>query len=253
MFKKYTTDNNEVNLLSFIIKNNISSLVRTAFLVEVINVDRDNNTVDVLPLINLESNIIYNIPYFIYQCGSNTVYLTPEKGDYGLCIVADRDISKLKNTKKRSNPNSYRMFDVRDSLYLGSFLKENNNNNNKEILKNSIILDKDIGITISSDNSSITIDNNNNITITANSNVNINSKEANIKSDTINIESSKNTIINSNSNVNVKATNVTIDSDNINLGTNPLKASVLTTNAIITSPNGPCTITSSGSSSVKVG
>ncbi len=226
MFRKYTTDNNELNLLSFIIKNNISSLVRTAFLVEVINVDKDNNMVDVLPLINLESNIIYNIPYFIYQCGSNAVYLTPEKGDYELCIVADRDISKLKNTKKRSNPNSHRVFDVRDSLYIGSFI-----NNNKETLKNSIILSKDNGITISSDNSSITIDNNNNITITANSNVNINCKET----------------------VNIKATNVTIDSDNINLGTNPLKASVLTTNAIITSPNGPCTITSSGSSSVKVG
>lgn len=64
----------------------------------------------------------FDIPYIRTQGGKNAVIIDPEVGDIGLIVVADRDISKVKKTKKEANPGSRRRNDVADGLYIGGIL-----------------------------------------------------------------------------------------------------------------------------------
>lgn len=86
--------------------------------------------VDILPLIiqvdgagNAYDNAtIYNVPYFRCQGGANAVIIDPKVGDLGICLVASRDISKVKRTKTSAAPDSKRRYDWADSLYIGGVL-----------------------------------------------------------------------------------------------------------------------------------
>ncbi|OBX10464.1 phage baseplate assembly protein [Gallibacterium salpingitidis] len=115
----------------------ISSLInriQTVTLVQVkaVNVTGVNpvGTVDVQPMVaQLDGQggihphgIIFNIPYFRLQGGSNAVIIDPKVGDIGMCGFCSRDISSIKNTKKPSSPQSRRKFDYADGLFFGGFL-----------------------------------------------------------------------------------------------------------------------------------
>lgn len=86
--------------------------------------------VDVTPLVNqvdsvgipIEHKTIYNVPYFRLQGGANAVIIDPEVGDIGICVFASRDISKVKKTKTRANPDSKRSYSYSDGLYIGGVL-----------------------------------------------------------------------------------------------------------------------------------
>lgn len=89
-------------------------------------------TVDVLPLVNMmdgagktyQHETIYNVPYFRLQGGKNAIIADPQKGDIGIALFADRDISSVKNSKKQGNPGSRRRYAFADALYIGGVLND---------------------------------------------------------------------------------------------------------------------------------
>lgn len=154
-FNDFTTDNNEFNVWQFMIKSALSK-IRTAFLVKVVNVYKEKNLVDIFPIIKgvdangneLEQLPIFRIPYFQYVGGSNKIIITPEVNDYGLCITSDRDITNFKINRKETKPATLRMFDARDSFYVGGFLNEKQIKNLIEINNNGIKVKTDGTMTI---------------------------------------------------------------------------------------------------------
>lgn len=86
--------------------------------------------VDVTPLVNMmdglgqgsEHGVIYNLPYSRLQGGKNAIICDPVVGDIGMALIADRDISLVKKTKKRSLPGSRRRNDLADGVYLFGIL-----------------------------------------------------------------------------------------------------------------------------------
>lgn len=77
-------------------------------------VDADNNSV--------KRGEIFNVPFIRLQGGSNAVIIDPVAGDIGMCCYASRDISLLKRIKDFVAPNSKRMYDVSDAIYIGGVL-----------------------------------------------------------------------------------------------------------------------------------
>jgi hypothetical protein len=64
--------------------------------------------------------VIYGIPCPRCQSGANVIINDPNVGDYGILLVADRDISSVKkNAGAQSNPGSYRRHDLADDLMRG--------------------------------------------------------------------------------------------------------------------------------------
>lgn len=86
--------------------------------------------VDVVPMVHqldgdnqpVPHGVIYGIPYIRVQGGTNAVIIDPQKGDIGLCVFADRDISTVKATKDAAPPGSARVFSMADGLYVGGVL-----------------------------------------------------------------------------------------------------------------------------------
>lgn len=86
--------------------------------------------VDIQPLVNLMDGLgkstphgtINNVPYMRLQGGKNAVIIDPVVGDIGYAVICDRDSSAVKNTKKQSNPGSFRRFSLADSIYVGGIL-----------------------------------------------------------------------------------------------------------------------------------
>jgi hypothetical protein len=127
----------EFNVIQFLIQQALR-LVSTATLVQVMGVTDPPGqttavgTVDVQPLVRMNDGVgnttdhgtIYKLPYFRLQAGTDGIVLNPKKGDIGLAVFADRDISAVKKNKKLSNPGSFRIFDKSDGLYLGGFLNK---------------------------------------------------------------------------------------------------------------------------------
>ena len=123
----------EPNQLRFIISQLLSK-IQTATLVEIVGSDASGiapvGFVDVVPLVAqidgqgkaTKHATIYNVPYFRLQGGANAVVLDPQVGDIGICLFANRDISKVKATRKASVPGSYRKFSWSDGLYVGGVL-----------------------------------------------------------------------------------------------------------------------------------
>jgi len=85
---------------------------------------------DVQPMVNqldadgnaIPHGQINGIPFMTLQAGGNAVLMTPEVGDNGVCLFADRDISSVKANRDISNPGSMRQCDMADGLYVGGFL-----------------------------------------------------------------------------------------------------------------------------------
>lgn len=124
----------EYNTAVFII-NSILAKMQTATLVKVIKCTNSGGlsavgTVDVQVLVNLQTavgvaithDIIYGLPYFRIQGGSNAIILDPQPGDIGAAVFCSRDISSVVNAKGFANPGSNRKFDWADGLYFGGML-----------------------------------------------------------------------------------------------------------------------------------
>ena len=119
--------------MGFIISSMINR-IQTVTLVQIKGVKASGvnpvGTVDVQPLVAQldgqggihQHGVIYNIPYFRLQGGSNAIIIDPKVGDIGMCGFCSRDISSVKSNKAASAPGSYRRFDYADGLYFGGFL-----------------------------------------------------------------------------------------------------------------------------------
>jgi hypothetical protein len=87
-------------------------------------------TVDVMPMITqvngsgqaVPHGELYQLPYVRIQGGTNGIVIDPKKDDIGLAIFAERDITKVVNTKQVSPPDSRRMMSMSDGVYLGGIL-----------------------------------------------------------------------------------------------------------------------------------
>lgn len=86
--------------------------------------------VDVQPLVNqidadgkpTPHGVIYGIPYFRIQGGTDAVIMDPKAGDIGMAAFASHDISSVKANKAQANPGSRRRFDMADGMYFGGLL-----------------------------------------------------------------------------------------------------------------------------------
>jgi hypothetical protein len=120
--------------LSFLV-NQILARISTITLVKIVSVTNNGGVspvgfVDVQPLVNqvdgagnaTPHGIVYGLPYFRLQGGTNAIILDPQVGDIGMCGFASRDISSVKASKAQANPGSGRVFDMADGLYFGGFL-----------------------------------------------------------------------------------------------------------------------------------
>lgn len=109
--------------------------MQTVALVKVVGVSQHGDlspvgTVNVQPLVNqmtgdrkaVPHGVIYGIPYFRLQGGSNALILDPQVGDIGMCGFCSRDSASAVANKGFANPNSHRKFDWADGLYFGGFL-----------------------------------------------------------------------------------------------------------------------------------
>jgi hypothetical protein len=87
-------------------------------------------TVDVLPLVQqIDGNgygtshgVVHGLPWSRVQGGKNAIICDPQVGDVGYVVAADRDISKVKNTRAESLPGSRRRFNISDGVYAGGCL-----------------------------------------------------------------------------------------------------------------------------------
>jgi len=87
-------------------------------------------TVDVMPMITqvngsgqaVPHGELFQLPYVRVQGGTNGIVIDPKQGDIGLAIFAERDITKVVNTKQVSPPDSRRMMSMSDGVYLGGIL-----------------------------------------------------------------------------------------------------------------------------------
>lgn len=120
--------------LQFVISQMLKDM-QTMTLVEVVAVSNDGGlspvgTVDVRPMVNqmtgqqtsVPHGVIYKIPYFRIQGGTNAVIIDPQVGDIGMCGFCSRDISTVVATRKAALPASLRKYDWADGLYFGGFL-----------------------------------------------------------------------------------------------------------------------------------
>lgn len=120
--------------LSFLV-NQILARISTIALVKIVAVTNNGGVspvgfVDVQPLVNqvdgggnaTPHGVVYGLPYFRLQGGSNAIILDPQVDDIGMCGFASRDISSVKASKAHANPGSGRLFDMADGLYFGGML-----------------------------------------------------------------------------------------------------------------------------------
>lgn len=88
--------------------------------------------VNVMPMVKMIDGVgqtvdhvqVYNLPYFRLVGGSKGIILDPKENDIGFVIVADRDISAVKQSKKASPPGSKRANNIADGVFVGCFLAE---------------------------------------------------------------------------------------------------------------------------------
>jgi len=122
--------------ITFLVKQ-LQGLFRTCTLVRVEKCTNSGGVspigfVDVTPIVNMvdglmkgsEHGKVYGLPYARVQGGRNAVICDPCKGDLGVAVISDRDISTVKKTKKVGNPGSRRRGDLADGLYLFTVLAE---------------------------------------------------------------------------------------------------------------------------------
>jgi hypothetical protein len=106
---------------------------RTAVPVKIMDVtpsaDGLTYTVDVQPMVkqvdgvgnSVSHGTIHGIPHANGSGGNGAAIIKPKKGDMGLMVVCDRDISGVIANKGEATPGSGRMHDLSDGVYLGGF------------------------------------------------------------------------------------------------------------------------------------
>lgn len=127
-------DASQFNVISAIVAGALGR-VRTMVFVKVVAVTNAGELspvgfVDVLPLVKAADGVgnvtphgtVFNLPYFRVQGGKNAVIIDPEVDDVGIAIIADRDSSSVKSTKKEAAPGSKRRFSLADGVYIGGIL-----------------------------------------------------------------------------------------------------------------------------------
>lgn len=126
----------EYGTLAFVVKQ-IVGAISSATIVKVISCTNSGGVspfgfVDAQPLVNqldglgnsVPHALLYHLPYFRLQGGANAIICDPEPGDLGIAIIADRDVSTVKNTQAQANPGSRRRFDMSDGIYVGGILNK---------------------------------------------------------------------------------------------------------------------------------
>lgn len=69
-----------------------------------------------------EHATVFNLPYFRLSGGHKAIIMDPKEGDVGFVVVADRDTSGVKKSKKVSPPGSKRRFNLADGIYISACL-----------------------------------------------------------------------------------------------------------------------------------
>ena len=120
------------NLINFNIDQKLLSLQTSMpVLVQAVHPNTAfTGTVDVFPMLQQVGNdgtlwdysTLYNLPYTRIQGGVNGIIIDPAINDIGIAIFASRDITTVKNTRKKGKPGSYRSYDLADGMYLGGIL-----------------------------------------------------------------------------------------------------------------------------------
>lgn len=70
----------------------------------------------------VEHEVIYNLPVWRLQGGSNAVIMPPHVGDIGFLGICDRDISAVKATRQAAMPGSKRTHNYADAIWFGGVL-----------------------------------------------------------------------------------------------------------------------------------
>jgi len=133
-FQEPNTEGDEFNTLYFLMQS-VLAKANVAMMVKVKAVTTTGGVnpagyVDVQPMVNqvdgagnsFPHGVVYHLPYFRLQGGTNAVILDPQVDDIGLAVICDRDISSVKATGDVANPGSRRRFSFSDGMYFGGFL-----------------------------------------------------------------------------------------------------------------------------------
>ncbi len=122
--------NTDYNAVMFAIKQALA-ITRTCTIVQIVSCTVHDEVgligfVDALPLVNLVDGTfnsfphgtLHNLSYARVSGGPNAIICDPQVGDIGVAVIADRDISVVKKTKKQAAPGSGRRFALADGVYL---------------------------------------------------------------------------------------------------------------------------------------
>lgn len=111
--------------------------------------------VEVQPMVQMVDGIsrtidhvsVYNLPYVRMVGGKSAVIIDPQENDIGIVVVADRDISGVKNSKKVSPPGSARSNNIADGIFIGSVLSEKPESYVRFVDATTIEISPDKGVT----------------------------------------------------------------------------------------------------------
>lgn len=120
----------DFQIMRWLQKTWVSTLVQVVAVTPYSDDGTTGGTVDLQPLVNqvdgngnaVPHGVLYGVQYWRLQGGANAVIVDPVAMDIGLAIFADRDISRVKATRKQGNPGSSRFHDPADGVYLGGLL-----------------------------------------------------------------------------------------------------------------------------------
>ena len=111
--------------------------------------------VEVIPMVQMVDGIgrtvdhvsVYNLPYIRMTGGKSAVIIDPKADDIGIVVVADRDISAVKNSKKVSPPGSGRSNNLSDGIFIGCCLSEKPESYVRFVDDTTIEISPDKGVT----------------------------------------------------------------------------------------------------------
>lgn len=131
----------------------------------VTKVDRQNNKVNVIPLIRVlltdgttqKRNEVFNIPIGNISTKKYIINVPIEVGDYGYIKTCDRDISLFKQSWNEAKPNTLRKQNFSDGVFYPDTINPTNWNIDNEDLNNLVIQYKDGSTKISMGENKITL------------------------------------------------------------------------------------------------
>lgn len=151
------TNSSTYNALDFFVNQKLLE-VNTCELVKVVAVD--DGFVDVQPMVlsldgddkPLNNVVNYHLPYLRVQGGANGIICKPSVGDVGLVCYCQRDITNVLNSGGVNVPNTARIFDASDGVYVLSVASLNNAPSRFiEFTDNGIIITANSALTINGD------------------------------------------------------------------------------------------------------